>query len=160
MIHQHRFRARVQSHGYRLDTYTGGWFWDAYVDGATCGECAASRLYLSRYAPNMGPVPRPWTKAAVWQWTDVGSTPGVPSTFEDQDVLVGTETLADLIYHGSTPPPPPVNGDLPVDQQSFDKLMDNYVNSRVPDNANIDKRLNALERWASRIVQLLKTASR
>lgn len=94
----HSFRAKVQARGYRLDIYTGAWFWNDYVDAADCSECAKSRLYLSRYASTMGPVPSPWTKAAVWQYTETGSVDGVPSTYEDQDVLVGTEQLSDLIY--------------------------------------------------------------
>jgi GH25 family lysozyme M1 (1,4-beta-N-acetylmuramidase) len=116
----HTFRARVQSRGYRLDTYTGGWFWNAYVlpgiPGGHCDECANSRLYLSRYASDMGAVPKPWTHAAVWQYTETGTVPGVPSSGEDRDVLVGTEQLSDLIYGAPAPTPtpaPPAKKELP-----------------------------------------------
>jgi len=112
----HTFRDVVQAAGYRLDIYTGAWWWNPQVGPAAgnCTTCAKSRLYLSRYAPSMGEIPAPWTKAAVWQYTETGHVPGV-SGYCDQDVLVGAQTLADLTYGAPTPPSskPPTHEEIP-----------------------------------------------
>lgn len=177
----HQFRGEVQKH-YRLDTYTGAWFWDEYVlpapGVATCAECAASRLYLSRYAADMGAVPLPWKSAAVWQYTETGDVPGVPSAYEDRDRLVGTEKLSDLIYAGAAPDPNQ-EGDFmgfinnqaefnaalatamsawanAAPDKGFRKSLDTYFGSRIP-VADTPGSIN--ERIAHRVAEVMTSAA-
>jgi lysozyme len=95
----HAFAA---AYGHPIGIYTGGWFWNVFVAAANCAECAARPLWLSRYATTMGPIPKPWKKVAVWQYTETGRSAGVAGNV-DLDVTVDTPLAALLALTQPTP---------------------------------------------------------
>lgn len=56
--------------------YTGRWYW-AEIEGSDfkwLGECP---LWIASYTREPPAAPRPWHSAALWQYTDKGSVPGI-----------------------------------------------------------------------------------
>jgi GH25 family lysozyme M1 (1,4-beta-N-acetylmuramidase) len=125
----------ADTYGKPIGIYTGSWFWDPFVAPAAagCARCAAMPLWLSRYASSMGEIPQPWSKVAIWQYTDSGHVPGIGGAV-DLDSFQ-SESLADLLAFANgtaattpgTTPPPPLTEELPVDQETFNTLMDNWA---------------------------------
>ncbi|WP_181871401.1 FG-GAP-like repeat-containing protein [Sphaerisporangium album] len=58
-------------------------------------------------------VPPGWSTWLMWQYADVGSVPGVPTTNVTLNVFNGTQAQLDALAHRDVPPPPaPLPGTL------------------------------------------------
>lgn len=89
--------------------YTSPGFWSSY--GSKDLGWLDCDLWIAHYTTNAAPtIPPPWTKYALWQYTDKGNgaTYGVESAQIDLNYFNGT--LEDLKkWCGITPPPPPLD---------------------------------------------------
>lgn len=112
-----------------LVIYTGDWFWSVYVEPAAagCARCAALPLWLSRYADSIGRIPKPWTSAAAWQFTETGHVSGIAGLV-DEDYLesLNLQQLLDYANGGSSTHDPGGDELTKDDLASIEHLIESH----------------------------------
>jgi len=112
-------------------------------------------LWLARYSDVT-----PTHHYTAWQFSDSGSTPGISGAVDLNRTDLNLAAFKTAVGIGAFSPPPITKGDLPVDQDTFNKMfaiaMDKYLADRTPGTAGIDPKLNPLERVANRFAQIFR----
>lgn len=73
--------------------YTGRWYWDQIVDSSDFEELLPCPLWIASYTASPPPAPKPWDSAALWQYTDKGTVPGIAGHVDCNRVLGRIEDL-------------------------------------------------------------------
>lgn len=99
----HTFLQTVEAAGYTTGIYSASFYWDPMPGTWGCTTCAQKPLWQAAYSSRRPNPLQPWTRAALWQFTD--RSPTVPGYSLDMSV---TDDLA--VFAVPQPKPAPITG--------------------------------------------------
>jgi len=158
----------LADYGKPMGVYTGDWFWRPAVEPSAAADTniGSRPLWISRYATDIGRIPRPWHAAALWQFTETGRITGIDGNV-DEDKLIG-DTIAQLLGYATTGVWPPVAGGgddvTPAQMQEIKGWIDHAVDEIRTETAegnsiaNVMHHLNDLQADVNQIKTTLNAS--